>query len=224
VNHLVRRFEELAVSRLAVANLIADNEDDPFRIAIQCHFPAIGRIDVEPFADRHFAAFRRFYDGQHPDWGLSKQSRSFFDEHPTDTDTLTEIAHRVASRQDARFAVLTSDHIVGYMLIEEIDCINAGRETFWGEDYYAMIGIGVSDRFHGTGLASLGMLFLKLVAAMSDVGLGLTRHPDNKRACGFYEKHGFVQRGYRDIFVPHTGTRSASPWYVLRTNEIAQSQ
>jgi len=224
VNPTANRFRELALEQLPVTDLVIRNENDPFEIFIECHFAGIGKMSIEPFAVCQFEAFQEFYDGQHPEWGLSRQSRAFFNEHPTDTETLCEIAHRVESRQDARFVILTQDHVVGYILVEEIDCIKTGRKTFWGEDYYAMLGIGICDRFHGSGLASLAMLFLKLVAAITGVGLGLTHNPDNERARRFYEKHGFVPTGHKEVFVPHTGERRREPWYILKGNEVAQGK
>lgn len=213
-------FKELSIKQFDITNFVIKNENDPFKLSLECDFANIGKISIEPFSACHFSAFQEFYDGKRPEWGLSKQSRSFFDEHTADIKTLNEIAQRVAAQQDARFVIITQNHIIGYLLIEEINCIKAGRKTYFGEDYYAMLGIGISDRFHGTGLASFAMLFLKFVAAIAGVGLGLSQAPHNERACRFYEKHGFIMVGYKEIFVPHTGTRQKNPWYILKHNEV----
>jgi ribosomal protein S18 acetylase RimI-like enzyme len=217
---IVDHFKELSQKQFNITNILIINDNNPFKVKLECYFNSIGKIAIEPFSASHFVAFREFYDGKHPEWGLTKQSRSFFDEHADDIKTLSEIECRVTSQQDSRFVVLLRNHIIGYLIIEEIDCIKAGKRTYFGEDYYAMLGIGISDRFHGSGLASFAILFLKYVAAIAGVGLGLVYDGKNKRAKRFYEKHGFIQKGYKEIFIPHTGERKKSPWYVLEQNEI----
>jgi RimJ/RimL family protein N-acetyltransferase len=96
-----------------------------------------------------------------------------------------------------------------------------GKPTCIGETERAQIGIGISDRFHGSGLASLGMLFMKYVAALAGVGLGLAVNPSNARALRFYAKHGFVLAGSKELYAFHTRRRFRAPWYVLKRNELA---
>ena len=213
-------FVQAATRMAPVQNLSLRNKSDPFDLSLGCCFGGIGQIAIEPFSSDYFDAFREFYDRRDPRWDLSEESRSLSDQHGTDTDTLSEIAERVRSRQDARFLVLTQDHVVGYLDVEEIDRIKAGHKTVFGEDYYAMLDIAISDRFHGTGLAAVCMVFLKLVAAIAGVGLGLITSEKNKRAIRFYEKHGFHQAGKKEVFLPRTGEREISPWFVLEANEL----
>jgi len=127
----INRFKEFSRKRFNVTNIVIQNEFDPFEISLKCDFTAIGRISIESFSARYFSMFQEFYDGEYPEWGLSKQSRLSFDEHQSDFKTLSEIMHRVKSRQDARFVILTQNHIIGYILIEEIDCIQEGGH--WGQ-------------------------------------------------------------------------------------------
>ncbi len=219
----VHRYRGRILEELPITDLLMENESDPFRIRQRCLFAGIGTVTIEPLSTDHFALFQRFYDGKHPERGLSEQSRRHFNEHPEDTKTLAKMARRVKLRQDARFVVIAEKHIVGYLLLEEIDSIKAGRSTCHGEDYHAMLGIGISDRYHGTGLASLGMLFLKLVAALAEVGLGLSVSGQNLRARSFYEKHGFAFAGHKKITDTRTGEQRSDPWYILRRNEFDTS-
>lgn len=216
----VRRYRERVLERLPISDLLMENEGDPFRIRQRCQFAGIGTVIIKPLSTDHFALFQRFYDGKHPECGLSEQSRRYFDEHPEDTETLAKMVRRVKLRQDARFVVIAEKHIVGYLLLEEIDSVKAGGSTCHGEDYHAMLGIGISDRFHGTGLASLGMFFLKLVAALADVGMGLSVSGQNLRARRFYEKHGFAFAGHKKITDTRTGEQRGDPWYILSRNEL----
>jgi GNAT superfamily N-acetyltransferase len=220
LDQIAERFRSLAARDLKACDITVSHADAPFATTAECVLPNVGHVRIEPLSAAHFPAFQDFYDGLHPDWGLSPQSKGQFDEHPTDLRSLTQIVERVRRRQDARFVMLVQDHVVGYLLIEEIDCIQAGQKTFWGEARHAMIGIGVSDRFHGKGLAAFGMLFLKLVAAAAGVELGLCTGSGNPRAQRFYEKHGFVPAGHKRIVVPHTGQAGDEPWYVLPRNEL----
>jgi len=213
-------FIQAATRAAPVRDLSLRNESDPFNVSLECYLAGIGEIAIEPFGPVYFDAFRRFYDRRDLQWDLSAESRSLSDQHGTDADTLSEIAERVRSRQDAVFVVLTQGHVVGYLDIEEIGRIKAGQKTFFGEDYYAMLDIAISDRFHGTGLAAVCMLFLKLVAAIASVGLGLCCQPANARALRFYRKHGFVRAGHKDIFDSDTGLSHSEPWYILEKNEF----
>lgn len=222
MNKITVRFKEFSQKKYNITNLIVRKENDPFKVKLKCSFEGVGEITIEPFSTCHFSSLQKFYDGEHPEWGLSKQSRSFFDEHASDTETLSKIVQRVKSQQDARFVILVQNHLIGYLIIEEIDCIIAGKKTYFDEDYYAMTGIGISDKFHGSGLASFAMLFLKYVAAITGVGLGLVYDGENKRAKRFYEKLGFAQEGFKEIFIPHTGERKKSPWYILKQNELQE--
>jgi ribosomal protein S18 acetylase RimI-like enzyme len=216
----VHRYRERVLEELPITDLLMEDEGDPFRIRQRCQFAGIGIVTIEPLSTDHFALFQRFYDGRHPGWGLSEQSRRYFNEHPEDTETLAKMARRVRLRQDARFVVMAEERIVGYLLLEEIDSIKAGRSTCHGEDYHAMLGIGISDRYHGTGLASLGMFFLKLVAALAEVGMGLSVSSQNLRARRFYEKNGFAFAGHKKIIDTRTGEERSDAWYVLERNEL----
>jgi ribosomal protein S18 acetylase RimI-like enzyme len=220
-----RKFVESVGSRVAVSDLSVRNDSNPFRVRLTCDFPGIGLMTIEPFQEKHFESFRHFYDRCDPEWDLSAESRALCDQHDTSSDTLSEIVRRVASEEDARFLICTHNHVIGYILIEEIGRIKAGEKTFFGEDYYAELDIAVSDRFHGTGLASFSMLFLKLVAAIAGVGLGLITSPENERAISFYIKHGFAPAGHKDIYIPHTGERTVrQPWYLLEKNELEEGK
>lgn len=219
------KFVESAARRFAVCDLAVKSDTNPFGVWLTCYFPGMGRMTIEPFQEKHFEAFRHFYDRCDPEWDLSAESRALCDQHDTSNDTLSEIVRRVSSEEDARFLICTHNHVIGYILIEEIGRIKAGEKSFFGEDYYAELDMAVSDRFHGTGLASFGMLFLKLVAAIAGVGLGLITSPENERAIRFYEKHGFIPAGHKEIYIPHTGERKAGqPWYVLEKNELEEEE
>jgi len=219
---LSQRFAARVRERISVANLRIIGADDPFGIRYECVLEAHGLVRIEPLCERHFQAFRDFYDGLDPEFGLSPQSRQAFDEHNTTDAALRGIVARVESREDARFVVMLSRFVVGYLLIEEIGCLQRREKTGSGEDEVAMIGMGVSDRLHGSGLADLAMLFLKLVGALAGVKLGLCARADNLRAQRFYVRHGFQRKGEKDIWVPHTGARTTEPWYVLPENECEE--
>ena len=216
----IHRYREKVLEELPVTDLLMEHEDDPFRIRQRCLFSGIGTVFIEPFCADHFESFQRFFDGLHPEWGLSEQSRRYFDEHSEDIETLAQIAQRVKLGKDARFVIIVENHVVGYLLIEEIDSIRAGKKTCHGEDYYAMLGLGISDRYHGTGLSSLAMFFLKLVASLAEVGIGLSVNSQNLRARRFYEKHGFTLVGHKIIHDPRTGKQRKDPWYILKRNEM----
>jgi ribosomal protein S18 acetylase RimI-like enzyme len=223
MNEYTERFVKLATRDFSVSGLAVRNDRNPFGVCVTCHFPGVGKIAIEPFQEEHFAAFRDFYDRRDPQWDLSGESRALCDQHDTSSRTLSEIVSRVSSEEDSRFLIVTQGHVVGYILIEEIGRIQAGERTFFGEDHYAELDIAVADRFHGTGLASFAMLFLKLAAAIAGVGLGLVTSPENHRAIRFYGKHGFVLAGHKDVFIPHTGERKPrQPWYVLERNELEE--
>jgi len=223
MNEYTGKFVELATREFSVSDLVVENDGNPFALCLMCDFPGIGRISIEPFQEKHFEAFRDFYERQDPEWDLSAESRSSCDQHDTSDTTLAEIVGRVSSEEDARFLILTRGRVIGYILIEEIGRIRAGEKTFFGEAHNAELDIAVSDRFHGIGLGSFAMLFLKLVAAIAGVGLGLVTSPENRRAVRFYEKQGFVRAGQRDIIVPSTGQRRPrNPWYILERNEIEE--
>ena len=66
-------------------------------------------------------------------------------------------------------------------------------EHYWSntKTYNAMIGIGVSDPFHGKGLADFGVLFLKLVATIAEAVQGLAVRRKNERAIRFHKLQGF---------------------------------
>jgi ribosomal protein S18 acetylase RimI-like enzyme len=197
---------------------------NPFQLTCECYLENIGFIKISPFSIKDIGAFQTFYDGEYPEWGLSKESKEHFEEHPNDVDTLEVVAKRVTDSMDARHLIHIGGHVVGYLIIEEIGCIKAGKPTFWNESYHAMLGIGVSDRFHGTGLADFGMIFMKLVAAVSDVGLGLVVDGENERAIGFYRRHGFIQSGFKEVLVPHTGKTSLDPWMILDKNDLVNDE
>ena len=193
--------------------------EDPFQVSCECILGEIGPIKVAPFSENDICAFQMFYDGDHPEWGLSRESKEHFEEHPNDAETLIIVVKRVRDGMDARHLIHHDGYVVGYLIIEEIDCIQSGRPTFWDETYHAMMGIGVSDRFHGKGLADFGMLFLKLVAGVAGVGLGLVVSGENERAIRFYKRHGFTRSGFKEVLVPHTGKKSRDPWMILSRNE-----
>jgi len=223
MNEYTERFRLVVAREFSVSDLVVRNDGNPFALCLTCDFPAIGRIIIEPFQEKKIGAFRDFYERQDPEWDLSAESRSKCDQHDTSDTTLAEIVGRVSSEEDARFVILTRGRVIGYILIEEIGRIKAGEKTFFGEHHYAELDIAVSDRFHGIGLGSFAMLFLKLVAAIAGVGLGLVTSPENRRAVRLYEKHGFVRAGQKDIIVPSTGQRKPrNPWYILERDEIGE--
>lgn len=221
MNALAERFAILSTRVFSISELTVANDGDPFGMCLKCDFPGIGQIAIEPFQETRLDAFRSFYDRCDPGWDLSAESRSLCDQHDTSRKTLLEIVGRVVSREDARYLILAQNHVIGYLVIEEIGRIRAGERTFFGESYHAELDIAVSDRFHGSGLASFAMLFLKLIAAVAGVGLGLIVSPENHRAILFYRKRGFVLAGEKDVFIARTGDRlTGQLWYVLGKNEF----
>jgi len=185
----------------------------------RAHPESLGRaIRIEPFCEKHFSAFGGFYDRKDPQWDPSVESRASSDQHDTSVETLSEIAERVNSREDARFVILTDGHVIGYLDIEEIGSIKAGKKTFLGDDHYAQLGIAISDRFQRMRLGSFALFFLKYVSAVAVVGLGLITDPEKHR--GFFSRHGFVEAGQKSIYSYQTGEWSRSPWYVLENNEL----
>jgi ribosomal protein S18 acetylase RimI-like enzyme len=220
INDTVSAFKEQAERSHNVSEIRLNYIKDPFKISCECILHGIGRIKVTPFTENHINRFQRFFSGRHPEWGLNKESKMHFEEHPNDTETLQTVVKRVTDRMDARHLIMVDGHVVGYLIIEEINCIQSGKPTFWNETYYAMMGIGVSDRFHGKGLSDFGVLFLKLVAAVANVGLGLVVSSENERALKFYTRHGFVQSGFKKVLVPHTGKETLDPWMILSRNEL----
>lgn len=220
VSDNVARFGQLAAAMLRPRDVVLRNAHDPFEMSLACGFEGIGDVTIEPFGERQFEAFRAFYDRRDSEWDLSAASRSLSDQHDTQPATLQAVAQRVSARQDARFVIVTQGHVIGYLDIEEIDRIQAGMKTYSGETHYAMLDIAISDRFHGTGLAALAMLFLKLVAAQAQVGLGLVTSPVNRRAQRFYAKHGFIESGAKPVPDIQTGQPQPAPWFVLKRNEL----
>ena len=222
MNSKAKFFKEFAEKSGAVTNLLIHNEDFPFEVWVECDFQDIGRILILPFSHRYFESFRQFYDGRDPEWDLSAKSRSLSDQHGTDIDKLNEVEERVVSHQDARFLIMTQGHVIGYLDIEEIDLIKAGQKNYFGEDKHAMVDIAISDRFHGTGLASLAVIFLKFVAATAGVSLYLVTSKKNESAIRFYIKHGFQEADPREIFIPED-KQKGEPWYVLKRNEFEKN-
>lgn len=214
MNSKTEHFKEIVEKLLPVKNILIRNEDNAFEVLLECDFQVIGRILIAPFSHEYFELFRQFYDDCDPKWDLSTESRTLSNQHGTDVNTLREVENRVVSHQDARFLILTQEHVIGYLDIEEIDRIRAGQKNSFGENRYAMLDISISDRFHGTGLASLAITFLKFVAAIVQVNLYLVTSKNNERAIRFYIKHGFQKA------CPATDELKEELCFILEKNEF----
>lgn len=217
MNFKAKRFKEIAKEKWQIENLQFMHEKDPFEICLDCDFPNIGKLSIVPFSKKYFKQFSQFYDGYDPNWDLSAKSRSLSYQHDTNIDTLYDIEKRVTSKQDARHIIITQDHVIGYLNMEELDLIKSGKKNYFGEDKHAMIDIAISDRFHGIGLGSFSILFLKLVAAIAGVSLYLVTEDENMRAMQFYSKNGFQKAVPGEIFIPEN--LMDKPWYILKDNE-----
>jgi len=178
---------------------------------MDCAFPGLGKVRIEPMRADHADAWAKFYG--HPEFGLSEQSMRYFG-----TDPLETMVNRVEWREDGRYMILNEATVIGYLALHDLGRMLDYKVSAEGEDYHVPIGIAVADRVQGTGIASLGVLFLKFIASVCDLGLMTGCHRRNLRARTFYRKEGFVFVGYRKH--EHPGIRRFSPVFVLECNEI----
>lgn len=211
LKHYVPRFGRIAERISGVSDVTFSDPSDPFRISMDCKFPDIGDVRIEPMRADHAGAWAKFYG--YPDLGLSKRSMRYFG-----TDPLKTMVNRVEWREDGRYVILHGGLIIGYLALHDLGRMLDCKVSADGDEYHVPIGIAVADRMQGTGIASLGILFLKFVVAVCDLGLLTGCHTRNLRARAFYKKEGFVFVGYRKH--EHPGIRRYSPVFVLEYNEI----
>lgn len=115
---------------------------------------------------------------------LSDASRSRFLPHGYDDLTVQKVLARAEAGEDLILGVFDGARIVGYFFL------------WYFKQRVPLLGIGLLDEFHGSGLgAQMMRILIEAAGDNGNEGIELTTVPDNHRAFALYEKVGFTYYG-----------------------------
>ena len=124
------------------------------------------------------AALKRFYDD------LTPRSRAFFLAHGLDRATLRKVTDRSEAGDDLVLGLFEDTRMVGYFFL------------WYFNNPVPLLGIGLSDAFHGRGLGKqMLQLLISEAAEHGCEGVELTTQMDNDRAFALYKAVGFEHYG-----------------------------
>lgn len=131
-------------------------------------------VTVRPLAPGDGPALQRF------DRGLSARSRDFFLPHMYDDATVAKAIARSQQGDDAVFLALDAEEIVAYFFL------------WYARRRVCLLGIGITDAYHGLGLGRQAMAMLIAEGRRAGAeGIELTTALDNDRAFALYQRMGF---------------------------------
>ncbi|OGV83557.1 MAG: hypothetical protein A3K19_19795 [Lentisphaerae bacterium RIFOXYB12_FULL_65_16] len=116
--------------------------------------------------------------------GLSIPSERYFRAHAYDDATVRKVLERAEAGEDLTLGVFDGPLLVGYFFL------------WYFTEPVPLLGIGLLDAYHGTGVARqmMDILIAEAKSAGKD-GIELTTMQDNPRAYTLYEKCGFRYHG-----------------------------